>query len=107
MIFFLILGIALGVLAVLFVLQNTAIVTVSFFSWQLEGSLALILFLAITTGLFIALLLILPSLIKESLSRALLRKQNIKLEEELAKAKLALSHASTQVPPPASPISEN
>ncbi len=84
MIFFLILGIALGAVAVFFVLQNTAVVTVSFFAWHGEGSLALVLFVAITTGVIIALLLILPSLLKDAYSLGVLRRQNKKLIDELA-----------------------
>src|ERR1700692_3199543 len=103
MIFFLIVGIALGAIAVLFVLQNTAVVTVSFFAWSLQGSLALILFLAITTGVVIALLLVLPGLINEALTLRALRKQNKKLGEELAATNTKLAQAQSHPTPPVFP----
>lgn len=105
MILSLIVGIILGVLAVFFVLQNTAIVTVTFFAWQLQGSLALVLFLAITSGVIMALLFVLPSLIKESLLVRAANKQNKKLEDEVAALRAATSPPLEVVPiPPTSTI---
>lgn len=97
MIFFLILGIALGAVAVLFVLQNMAVVSVSFFALHMEGSMALVLFMAIVTGLIIALLLVLPSLINDAYSLGVLRKQNKKLVDELASSKEALAKVTAHL----------
>jgi uncharacterized integral membrane protein len=81
------LGLLLGAFAVIFALQNIAIVTVSFFSWEVTGSLALILSLAIALGILITLLLILPEFIKNYLNYKNLKAENSKLEEELRKQK--------------------
>ncbi|MBP9710707.1 MAG: LapA family protein [Candidatus Pacebacteria bacterium] len=102
MILFLLLGVFLGIISVIFVAQNTDVVTVSFLTWQLEGSLALILFLAIISGALIILLVLLPSFIKDVFSISSLRRQKRKLEEELAETKHTVQDTAaepTQVPP--------
>lgn len=87
MIFPLILGIILGGVAVIFALQNTTLITVTFFTWQLEGSLALILLLTVSMGITIALLMVLPESIRNYFRYKNLKKANEKLEEELRKQK--------------------
>lgn len=84
MILFLILAGLIAVLAVLFAVQNTAIVTVSFIVWSFQGSLALILLLALFAGVLICLLLLMPSLIK---NRWALRQQ----KKRIATLELGLS----------------
>lgn len=83
----LILGIILGGVAVIFALQNTTLITVTFFTWQLEGSLALILLLTVSMGITIALLMVLPESIRNYFRYKNLKKANEKLEEELRKQK--------------------
>jgi uncharacterized integral membrane protein len=87
MIILFVFGLLLGAVAVVFALQNVAIITVSFFSWQLTGSLALILLLAITSGVLIAILLLLPEFISNYFKYKSLKKDNKRLEEELRKQK--------------------
>lgn len=87
MIILFIVGLLLGVVSVIFALQNIAVVTISFFSWHLTGSLALILLLAITSGILIAILLLLPEFISNHFKHKSLRKDNKRLEEELRKQK--------------------
>lgn len=98
MIFLLLLGIALGALSVVFILQNTAIVTVTFITWQLQGSLAVILFLAIASGILITLLILLPSFIGDVLALRTLRRQKKALEDELADAKNNMVTVTTGEP---------
>lgn len=87
MIILFVIGLLLGVMSVIFALQNIAVVTISFFSWQLTGSLALILLLAITSGLLIAILLLLPEFINNYFKYKNLKKENKDLAEELRKQK--------------------
>ena len=70
-----------------FVLQNIDIITVTFFSWHITGSLALILFLTLVVGILVAILLILPESVNNYFRYKKLKKENIKLEEELRKQK--------------------
>src|SRR5688572_30057429 len=87
MIILFIVGLLLGALTVVFALQNIAVITVTFFSWHLTGSLAVILLLAIGSGVLVTILLILPESIKNYFLYKTLEKKNAQLEEELRKQK--------------------
>ncbi len=95
MILSLILGVVLGALSVIFVLQNVAVVTVSFFAWQLTASLALILFATLLCGVIITLLVLLPGLIRDEIFFASQKRRTKELEDQLAAEKAA------QAAPPA------
>ncbi len=84
---FLILGIILGAVAVVFALQNTDIITVSFFAYQFEGSLAFILILTVLMGVLASLLIVLPDSIKNHFRYRRLQSDHTKLGEELRKQK--------------------
>jgi lipopolysaccharide assembly protein A len=81
MIFVLILGFVLGAAAFLFILQNTAVVAVSFLNWQFETSVALVVIMSLLVGCILTLLATLPGAIGNSFRIHRLRKNN----EELAK----------------------
>lgn len=92
------LGAILGAVSVVFILQNTSLVTVTFLSWQFEGSLAPILFLTIACGVLITLLLILPSVFKESLYLSRMKKRMKQLEDELTTTKSLLTDFAAAQP---------
>ncbi len=98
MIILFILGLLLGAVAVVFALQNVAVVTVSFFSWQLEGSLALIIGLSLFVGILITILTTLPQNVSNYYKNKKLRKENEHLQEELRKQK-ELTHFAKTIPP--------
>jgi len=98
MIILFIVGLLLGVVSVIFALQNIEVVTVSFFSWNLTGSLALILLLAITSGILIAILFLLPESISNYLKYKKLKKENKDLTEELKKQKERTIFAKNTLP---------
>ena len=92
-----VIGVILGALSVIFVLQNVAIITVTFFSWQITGSLALILFSTLVSGIVITLLILLPGLIQDEIYLSVIKKQKKEVEEEFARYKTAqkVVHASS------------
>ncbi len=96
MIIFLILGALLGVFSVLFVLQNVTPVTVSFFTWHMDGSLAVMLFLAMLSGILITLLLLFPSYIRDAYRLSRLNKKTRVLEDEIAQHKAELQSVPPQ-----------
>jgi uncharacterized integral membrane protein len=98
MIISLILGVVLGAVAVIFVLQNTAVVTVNFITWHLTGSLALVLLATIITGIVITLLILLPGLIRDDFYLSALKKQKKEVDDELARTKQALVDANSHMP---------
>ena len=87
MLFFLILGLALGAITVVFALQNISIVNVVFFNWHLHGSLSLVLLLAAASGVLVCVLLSIPEVIKTHIEFSLLRKHIKKLEDDNASYK--------------------
>lgn len=98
MIILFIIGLLLGGVAVMFALQNISIITVSFFSWELTGSLAFILMLAIASGVLVTLLLVLPGSIDSLLKNRKLRKEVERLNDELRKQKELTVFAKTTTP---------
>ena len=98
MIISLILGAILGAVLVIFVLQNVVVVTVSFLTWQITGSLALVLLASIISGIVITLLILLPGLIKDDFYLSALKRQKKEVDDELAKTKQALTDANARIP---------
>lgn len=82
MIIFLILGLILGSVSVIFALQNTDVITVTFFAWQVEGSLALILLLALLAGIIICGLMSIPEVIRNQMRFNALKKELASLKAE-------------------------
>lgn len=119
---FLILGLLVAVVAVIFALQNTAAVSVSFFVWQFNQSLALVLLLAVALGVLIAVLTLLPTVLRGKWQLSGRRKKIDGLEKSLEEARLKIAaneqkikdlETSLQaaltvpVPPPALPNAES
>lgn len=83
--FVMIFSLILAVLAVVFALQNTAMVTLSFFIWTFNSPLALLLLIALTIGAIITSILTLPGWVKNKRSSSVHRKEVAGMEESLAK----------------------
>ena len=70
----LIFGIVFAIAAVLFALQNNALVTVTIALWHFESTLAVVLLLAIGLGVLIAGLVSTPTVLRGQWSGARLRR---------------------------------
>jgi putative membrane protein len=75
---FLILSLLIAIVLVLFAVQNSVIVTVSFLSFHYSGSLALILVVVFALGLLAGILISVPSLFRKS---SALREQKRRLKQ--------------------------
>jgi putative membrane protein len=84
MIIFLIIALLIAVLAIVFALQNTGSVAVSFLVWQFQGSLALVLILAFLAGIVTIFFALLPNLIRYRLRASREGRQKETLEETLS-----------------------
>lgn len=82
MILFLPLGFILGALAILFIIENNAIVALSFFGYEFESSVALVVILALLVGIVFTLFMSIPGIIGNMMQVARLRKENKRLREE-------------------------
>jgi putative membrane protein len=94
---FVILAILILIFAVVFALQNTIGVAVTFLFWQFHGSLALVLIVAVLAGLVISFLAYLPSLLRSHMAGRKLHKQIADLESNLAEHKQRLADALIKV----------
>ncbi|HTR18946.1 MAG TPA: LapA family protein [Candidatus Paceibacterota bacterium] len=94
MLFSFIIGIILGAIAVIFAFQNVAVVTVSFFTWQLTGSLAIVILGTLLCGIVLTLLFLLPSVIRDEFYLATIKRQKREAEDELARIKNSPAPAS-------------
>ena len=102
---YLIAALIIAVVAVIFALQNSLTVTISFFAWKVAGSLSLILLIALAIGVVIGLLVLAPSAIKNSISASSHRKRVGSLEKELDEHKTKI--AELQKPKPVTPPSNS
>ena len=90
-IFYLIVALLIAVIAVIFALQNTLLITISFFAWKVTGSLSLVLLITLAIGVVIGLLVLAPSAIKNTIQVSGHRKRIGVLEKELEDHKAKLS----------------
>lgn len=81
-VFFIVLALIIAILAVIFAIQNAGIISVVFFSYSFEGSLALILLITFALGVLVGILLLLPYLIRAVVQMSRLSKENSALDEE-------------------------
>jgi uncharacterized integral membrane protein len=91
-------ALAFALVAVMFALQNIVPVRVAFLAWTFEGSLALVLFVAVIVGAVISMLVSVPSIVKAKWTANGLRKQIAALEAELDAARR--SEPARAQPPP-------
>lgn len=98
MLIFFILGLLLGGVTVIFAFQNIETIAVTFFTWQLEGSMALILIMSVLTGMLIILLFMLPELIGAHFKYQALQNRNKDLEDQLRKSREAAVFAQKTPP---------
>lgn len=80
-------GIVLGAVTVLFALQNATVITVTFFAWQLAIPLALALLSAFVLGIVVALLILLPNLIRDEIALARVKREKQALETQLVQSR--------------------
>jgi uncharacterized integral membrane protein len=97
MILILILGFVLGAGVILFILQNTAVVALSFLGWQFESSIAVIVLLSLLIGVILTALMTLPGAIGSSFAMRRLRKHNEALTREAEVHKQAADDASSRL----------
>jgi len=78
---FVISALVIAFLAILFALQNTNLVTIQFFLWQYQQSLALVLLATLAIGIIVGLLVSFPAIIRRNFKAARLKKQTDTLTE--------------------------
>ena len=97
MILILILGIALGAASVIFILENSAVVALTFLQWHFVTSIALVVILSMLVGVLLALIFTLPGAIGSSFKMRRLSKHNELLAKEAVQQKQAADEASARL----------
>jgi len=103
---YLIFALVIAVIAVIFALQNTMVITISFLAWEVTGSLSLVLLVTLAIGAVIGLLVLAPSAIRSSLSASSQRKRVGSLEKELDEHKAKVAELTQPRPETPTPSSE-
>lgn len=93
----LILALLIAIIAVVFALQNTMAVTVSFFVWQFDQSLALVLLLTMVVGVLIGIFTVLPGSARSKWRLKSQRKKIEALEKSLQQEKIQREEAVRQL----------
>ena len=89
-----------AILAVIFALQNSTLVTAAFFSWKFEGSLAQMLLIALAVGVIIGLLVLLPGIMQRNHNLRTQRKKITELEKTNAELESQIQQLKKQLEPP-------
>ena len=95
-----IIGVLLGAIIVVFVLQNVVPVSVVFLGWHVDGSLAVLILLAIIAGMVLSWLLALPEMLRISD----LRTHNRRLQKDLDEHRQKLSETEGKLSQAEKPI---
>jgi lipopolysaccharide assembly protein A len=95
---YLIVGMVIAVLAVVFALQNSVLVTISFFQWTVTGSFSLVLLATLAIGVLIGLIVLAPSLLKNTFKASSQRKRIDTLENEVSQHKAKVLELQKPVP---------
>lgn len=93
---FLILALLIAILAVIFAVQNVAVVSIGFFAWHLDVSLAVALLVALAAGALIAILVAIPGRVKNSWNKSAQRKKFSSLEAERDSLKAKVAEAASE-----------
>ncbi len=80
MLILLILGVLIGGVSVIFALQNIATINVAFLFWHVEGSLSVILLLAIVAGMLVSALVSVPEVFRDQMKLRAMHKRVKELE---------------------------
>ena len=104
---YLIFGLIIAALAIIFALQNSMTVTISFLAWEAIGSLSLVLLITLAIGALIGLLVLAPSVIKHSIAASNSRKRVGALEKELDAKNSRITELEKPKPAPSLPETSN
>jgi uncharacterized integral membrane protein len=103
---FLFIALIISALAIVFAVQNTDATTVSFLFWHINGSLALILLIALSAGALVSVLASLPGRVRDKLTIRNQRKKIMDIETQLQMAKSQLEEIIKRPNQPELPSAE-
>ena len=93
----LIFSLVIAFLAILFAIQNTTVTPIRFLIWETEGSLALVLFIALVAGALISYLATAPRQIRQRMTISSQKKRIVEVEGQLTNTQEELQNATAQL----------
>lgn len=93
----LIFSLVIALFAILFAIQNTTVTPIRFLFWETEGSLALVLFIALVAGALISYLATAPGQIKQRMTISSQRKRITEVEGQLTSTQEELQGTKEQL----------
>lgn len=93
----LVFSLVIAFIAIVFAIQNTDVTPIRFMIWESEGSLALILFIALVAGALISYLATAPGQVRSRMTISSQRKQLSEVEGKLAASQAELAQAQQQL----------
>lgn len=100
-------AIGFAILASTFALQNNVPVTVSFLAWSFQGSLAVVLLMALAMGALILALVSTPSILKDRWTLNRQRRRIADLEQTCQKQGIEMAGLAAQLPESPAPSSSS
>lgn len=94
---FLVLALIIALIAVVFTIQNTALVTVTFLVWDLNHSLAFVVLLAILAGVLISQFVAMPGRFKRKMEITTQSKKIKDMETDLMSSKVRMEALKQEV----------
>ena len=108
---FLFIALILMSVTIIFAIQNTATTMVSFLAWEIEGSLALVLLVAVAAGVLISFFFSLPTLARDKWTvrsqRNKLNELEASLDEQTTKLEETQRKLTEQAEPEQTAVQEN
>jgi putative membrane protein len=94
---FLLIALLIALIAVIFALQNTQVVSITFLAWTFQSSIALEMVMTLIAGVVVGILAMLPASIRSQLQISSKKKEKAGLEASLAQAQQQVAALQKQL----------
>jgi putative membrane protein len=94
---FLLIALLIALIAVIFALQNTQVVSITFLAWTFQSSIALEMVVTLIAGVVVGILAMLPASIRSQLKISSKKKEKAGLEASLAQAQQQVAALQKQL----------
>ncbi len=94
---FMLFALLIALIAVIFALQNTQVVSINFLAWTFQGSIALEVIVTLIAGVLVGILAMLPASIRSQLQISGKNKEKAGLEASLAQAQQQVAALQKQL----------
>lgn len=94
---FLLIALIIALIAVIFALQNTQVVSITFLAWTFQSSIALEMVVTLIAGVLVGILAMLPASIRSQLQVSSKKREKASLEASLAQAQQQVAALQKQL----------